>query len=246
MPTSPDDRSPAGEARRGFVPAYASVADELRRRIVEGDYRAGDRLPSEVELGAEFAVSRSTVREALRSLASDHLVVTQRGLHGGSFVALPDTDQVAAAFATDLSLLATGSAVSAHDLLEARRMLEVPAARLAAQRRTSRHLERLGSWLVEGREHDPDQRFDGHRQFHETVVAATGNPLLEVVCGPVFGVLRTRFPRADASDDFWEAVDQDHRDIADAIASADPDRAGEAMDAHLTRLNHIHDHGTHR
>ena len=50
----------------------------------------GDRLPSEVELGQAFGVSRSTVREALRSLSSQHLVYTSRGVTGGSFVSAAD------------------------------------------------------------------------------------------------------------------------------------------------------------
>src|SRR3954468_11719481 len=67
-------------------PAYQQVADQLRALIISGELVAGDRLPPEGELGASFGVSRSTVREALRSLASQGLIETTRGTTGGTFV----------------------------------------------------------------------------------------------------------------------------------------------------------------
>src|ERR1700716_910080 len=92
---SPDapERVPAAAARlrvQRIRPAYRQVADELRRQIIAGLLPAGHRLPNEPELSRAFGVSRSTVREALRVLASQHLIETLRGGRGGSFVAAPD------------------------------------------------------------------------------------------------------------------------------------------------------------
>ena len=70
-------------------PAYQQVADQLRDRILDGSVAAGDRLPTEVELSEIFGVSRSTVREALRVLASRGLIRTTRGTTGGTFFGLP-------------------------------------------------------------------------------------------------------------------------------------------------------------
>jgi DNA-binding transcriptional MocR family regulator len=75
-------------------PAYRQVADELRSQIMRGALAPGERLPSEAELSRAFGVSRSTVREALRSLTSQHLIETLRGVQGGSFVAAPDPARV--------------------------------------------------------------------------------------------------------------------------------------------------------
>ena len=71
------------------APAYQTLADDLRAQIVAGRLRPGERLPTEPQLCARFGLSRSTVREALRLLASQHLIVTTRGVTGGSFVAQP-------------------------------------------------------------------------------------------------------------------------------------------------------------
>ncbi|MFC3242253.1 winged helix-turn-helix domain-containing protein [Gordonia humi] len=64
-------------------PAYAVVADGLRDRILAGDLKPGTRLPVDADLRAEFGVGQSTVREAIRTLASENLVRTVRGATGG-------------------------------------------------------------------------------------------------------------------------------------------------------------------
>src|ERR1051325_7951226 len=71
-------------------PAYQLLADELRADITSGRLQPGERLPPEPELCVKTGVSRSTVREALRLLARQHLIVTTRGVTGGSFVSHPD------------------------------------------------------------------------------------------------------------------------------------------------------------
>src|SRR5438094_8326155 len=105
----------------GRSPAYQQLADELREQITSGRLRPGERLPPEPELCVRTGVSRSTVREALRLLASQHLIVTTRGVTGGSFVAHPDAGQLADGLATGISLLTATAGVGLADLLELRR-----------------------------------------------------------------------------------------------------------------------------
>src|SRR5213083_2811642 len=119
----------------GRAPAYQLLADDLREQITSGQLRPGERLPTEPELCVRSGVSRSTVREALRLLASQHLIVTTRGVTGGSFVAHPDAAQLSEALSTGLTLLSNSAEVGLADLLELRRALEIPAAGLAAVRR---------------------------------------------------------------------------------------------------------------
>lgn len=226
--------SPSGPGPKR--PAYEQVAADLRRQIVVGDLGPGDRLPTEAELTGLFDVSRSTVREALRSLMSQNLVETRRGVTGGTFVAIPDSEAVSDLIEANLGLLAVSRSVEVEELLETREMLEVPAARLAAERRSPDDLDAFRVWLVDPDHVGPEELFEANRGFHQAVVTASGNGLLDVVCRPIFGVLRTRFVRADAPTEFWDQVDIDHRAIADAIASADPDRAADAMREHLARL----------
>jgi DNA-binding FadR family transcriptional regulator len=213
---------------RRIGPAYQQVADELRALIVRGELTAGSRLPTEPELCASFGVSRSTVREALRVLSSQQLVTTTRGVQGGTFVAAPAPGRVSDFLETSIGLMAAAAEVDVSQLLEARELLEAPAAGLAARRRSADHLARMHVALEEGR--------TGDQRFHELIVEACGNPLLELVCRPVFGVLRDRFLRDRAPASFWSRVHRDHAAVLAAIEARDPDAATAEMRAHLGRL----------
>src|SRR5438876_352461 len=72
--------------RTAGISSYQALADGLRAQITSGKLRPGDRLPTEPQLCAQSGLSRSTVREALRLLTSQNLIVTTRGVTGGSFV----------------------------------------------------------------------------------------------------------------------------------------------------------------
>lgn len=217
-------------------PAYRQVADELRRRILTGELEPGDRLPVETDLAESFGVSRSTVREALRSLASQNLVQTTRGVTGGTFVAQPAPNLVSASLATGLGFLTGTAELSVTELLEARDLLEVPAARLAAQRRTDDQLEALLGSLPPRGDVDLSPTFESNRNFHVLVLEAANNRLLGVMTRPVFEVLQTRFLRDRAPASFWKRVHRDHRAIATAVAAGETERAGEEMHTHLAHL----------
>jgi len=124
--------SPA--VRRGGARAYEHLAAHLRTEIVTGRIRPGQRLRSEAALCDQFGVSRATVREALRVLSSQNLIRTSKGAGGGSFATVPSVDHVSESLGESLNLLASSDFVTLEELIEAREMLEVPAARLAARR----------------------------------------------------------------------------------------------------------------
>jgi GntR family transcriptional repressor for pyruvate dehydrogenase complex len=139
-------------------PAYQVLADELRADITSGRLQPGERLPPEPALCVKTGVSRSTVREALRLLASQHLIVTTRGVTGGSFVSHPDAEQLADGLAAGFTLLSNSADVGLADMLELRRALEIPAAELAAARRTEEHLIEIRRALFDPETDDFDTR----------------------------------------------------------------------------------------
>ena len=169
-------------------PAYQLLADELRDDITSGRLRPGERLPPEPELCVRTGVSRSTVREALRLLASQHLIVTTRGVTGGSFVSHPDAEQLADALTTGMSLLTNSPGVGLADLIELRRALEVPAAGLAAARRTDAHLTEIRSALFDPAMDEFDVMLRAHTAYHSAMAKATGNPLFELVTRPLYHI----------------------------------------------------------
>ena len=214
-------------------PAYQLLADELRDDITSGRLRPGERLPPEPELCVRTGVSRSTVREALRLLASQHLIVTTRGVTGGSFVAHPDAKQLSEALSTGLTLLTNTAGIGFADLLGLRRALEIPAAGLAAVRRTEAHLAEIRAALFDPEIDDFDVMLRAHSDFHGAVAKATGNPLFELVTRPLYHVSYGEELVENLPDGYWERIDADHRDLLDCLRRSDPEAATAAARRHL-------------
>lgn len=209
----------------------------MREQVVTGELPAGTRLPNEAVLAQEFGVSRATVREALRSLAAHNLIRTAKGAGGGSYVTLPSVDGVSDFVHSSLSLMTDAEDVTLEELLEARELLEVPAARLAAERCTEEELERL-------RESIPDEplrlgthgQFVYNQDFHLVVIEGCRNALLAIAAQPIFAVLQRNLARSRLGPKFHRAINEQHRSIAAAIATGDADAAGGEMYAHLEFL----------
>jgi GntR family transcriptional repressor for pyruvate dehydrogenase complex len=127
--------------------------------------------------------------------------------------------------------------VTLEELLEVRELLEVPAARLAASRRSEEHLGRLRA-AIPGRPLDLDtqEQFVHNADFHSTVIDASCNTLLSIAAEPVFAVLQTRLSRSRLGRKFHRGVNEHHREIAAAIESAEKQAAGELMHEHLAFL----------
>jgi len=182
------------------------------------------------------------VREALRLLASQHLIVTTRGVTGGSFVAHPSPHLLADTLSTGVHLMLNASTVSAKDLIDVREMLEVPAAGLAALRRTEAHLSALRAATFDPELDDLDERLSANRRFHRVVATASGNPLLEVLTSPLYQVSNERevVETMDTPPD-WAIIDSQHREILRHITARDPEGARAAATAHMGYLRRIVD-----
>src|SRR5919199_2868872 len=210
--------------------AYEQVADQLRELIVNGELPPGHRLPNEAALSVQFGVSRATVREALRVLATQNLIRTTKGATGGSFVILPTADHISDFLSSNISLLSQTESVSLDEFLELREFLEVPAARLAARRHSEEELQRMRAAIPD----DPtglgtEEQFIHNKDFHSQVVLASGNTLLSIAAQPIFSVLQTNLSRSTLGPRFHDQINHDHRAIAAAIADGNEELAGEEM-----------------
>jgi DNA-binding FadR family transcriptional regulator len=217
--------------------AYEDVAEVLLQQILHGGRANGERLPSEIELADEFGVSRATVREALRAIAARGVIRTSKGMGGGSYVQLPTVQHIAGSLATSLDLLSSAEFLSASELFEARLLIEVPAAQLAAQRRTEIDIERLNASIADASaEIDSNIEFENNADFHETILDACGNTMLAIAGRPVFTVLRDGFLRSSLGDEYFETVREHHHEIARAIERGSSQSAGGLMHEHLEYL----------
>jgi GntR family transcriptional repressor for pyruvate dehydrogenase complex len=215
-------------------PAYEQVAVQLRTRILDGTMKPGERLPVESQLAASFGVSRTTIREALRTLNSQDLVYTARGVNGGTFVAPVDAKGFVDNMESRLGLMATNDVITAEELIEVRILIEVPSARLAASRRTREDLDAL-RLAAEGNEVSGTREERGHhsRDFHMAVVWAAHNVLLSSIAAPIFSVWRQL---GLSTTDGWNEIDHEHYEVIEAIERGDGEAAARLTELHLVKM----------
>jgi DNA-binding FadR family transcriptional regulator len=156
------------------------IASAIRDANVAGDLIVDERLPSEAELCAQFDVGRTTVREALKRLAAQSLIRTQRGASGGAFVNRLSFEEAQTQQITTSTLLLSMNAVSFDTACEARFALERACAPLSAARRSADHLAAMRAEIH--RQAQPgltDEAFCASDvSFHRALVDGAGNPVL--------------------------------------------------------------------
>jgi GntR family transcriptional repressor for pyruvate dehydrogenase complex len=216
--------------------AYEQVADQLRALIMSGELAPAQRLPSEAALAAQFGVSRPTIREALRELSALSLIRTTKGANGGSFVTVPTADHISEFLSANIGLLSQTEHVALDEFLEARKLLEVPAARLAAHRCTDTDLERLRA-AIPDRPLEREEQFIYNKDFHSRLLEASGNTLLLICAQPVFSVLQTSLKRSTLPRRFHDRVNNDHRALVAALEAHDEDAVAQQMTEHLDFLS---------
>ena len=218
-----------GEGSAEQVVAY--VRDLIERKRL----RPGDRLPSERELATQIGVSRPTLRMGLHALAAMGCVQSRHG--SGTFI----REGPPALGSEPLSLLAALHDFTPEQMYDARRILEVGAAGLAAECATAELVASLAEEVVSlFASMDDPQRFLFHDiNFHRAVAAASGNPIIAAVVEMVSALYyeQRRVTAAQASDHDLRDAAESHRDIYQAIRARDAEGARRAMNDHLLRAS---------
>jgi GntR family transcriptional repressor for pyruvate dehydrogenase complex len=227
-----------GPARRD---ASEQVAFEIRRYLAARDLRPGERLGTEQELAAEFGVSRPTLREGLRLLASSHLIRAAQGPGGGIFVASTQSEGMRRNVSESIAVMLETDDVSLVELIDARISLEVPLAGLAAQHATPATAAELLTAIAEAEGNDPaSEAFRlADTRFHRAIAAAARNELLRAFTSWTLDVLQpSLIDRIGASIDGVAILDQ-HRAIQRAIRLHQPAAAQRAMRRHLVYMREL-------
>lgn len=226
--------------RFGHVEGDASerIAHEIRLYLERSDLQPGDRIGTEKELAREFGVSRPTLREAVRLLTGTHLIRVSQGRTGGIFVAGTVNDAIGHSVATSVAAMLATESVTLCQLLEARMLLEVPLAGLAAEKATASVVAELECAIVESEGRNPadDDFRAADTRFHEIIARTAGNDLLMAFTRWSLEVLQPSLI-AHIGDllDADELIDQ-HRAIARAIRRRQPGAARRAMERHLAYI----------
>lgn len=221
----------------------AQIAQAIRDAIVSGDMIVDERLPSEAELAEQFNVSRPTVREALKRLAAQSLIRTQRGAFGGAFVNRLSYAEAYGQQITTATLLLSMNAVSFDVACEARYALERACTPLAAERRTPDHLATMRAETHrQGQPGLSDESFCASDvTFHRALVDAAGNPVLSYQLAGAVEAMQPLMNMITFTARSREEIVSFHTRIADAIEAQNSDAAQvtlhelEAYTLHLAR-----------
>lgn len=220
---------------RSVEGSTAQVVSYVRHLIERGELRPGDRLPAERDLAIHIGVSRPTVRAGLRALSAMGVVQSRHG--SGTFI--PEGPPSLGSEA--LSFLAALHGFTREEMYEARRILEVGAAGLAAERATHEQIATLAEEVAGmfASMNDPRVFLVHDINFHRAVAAASGNPiiasLVEMVSALYYESRRETATRASDLD-LRDAAEM-HRRIYQAIRTHDSETARQVMHAHLIQAS---------
>jgi GntR family transcriptional repressor for pyruvate dehydrogenase complex len=211
------------------------VVTHIRRLIERGELRPGDRLPAERHLAARLGVSRPSVRAGLRALSAMGVVQPRHG--SGTYI--PDGPPVLGS--EPLSFLAALHGFTGLEMYEARRILEVGAAGLAAERASEEQIRKLAEDVASlfAALESPQVFLVHDINFHRSVAAASGNPIVASMMEMVSALYydRRRQTAARASERDLRDAAEAHRRIYEAIRARDADAARQAMNQHLLQAS---------
>ncbi len=214
------------------TPISRGIAHRLEQLILDGDYKPGQKIPSERQLTQKLGVSRSLVREALKELHGRGIIETHHGK--GSFVSdiLP-----VVADESVLMHLFQGHSRTLYDLLEVREQLEGQAAKLAAERGTQQDFYRITKAMEALEESDALVNAKLDHDFHRAIAEASHNPVLIHVLNSLKGLtlqsVQVTLSNLSHRNNIKQQIDKHHRQIYNAILSRQPQWAFKAATSHV-------------
>ncbi|WP_128543518.1 FadR/GntR family transcriptional regulator [Larkinella soli] len=196
-----------------------AVVDELQQRITSGQYRIGEKLPTEPELMQQFGVGRSTIREAIRILSNSGLIRVQQGL--GTFVELQQS--LTAPFHHSLQR------AEGDDLNEVRQLLELKIAEKAAINRTQDDIDRMTRFLEKRHEaalkNKPVECIEADIEFHISLANAAKNDILAELYRIIANKMKKSFIEVFITTETLLSKQDLHSALLQSIVEKDPKKA---------------------
>jgi GntR family transcriptional repressor for pyruvate dehydrogenase complex len=212
---------------------YEQIVQQIEDSILKGALQAGAQLPAERDLAHQFGVSRTAVREAMKTLREKGLVEAYAGR--GTFV----TNGSARSMRQTLDRVMRGDpSEGAVQLVEVREILEPEIAALAAQRsdEEARSAMRESIAVMDAARLDAEAFIEGDLDFHLALAEAAANPLILSLIDSIVSLLREQRMRTYYIEGGAERGQYHHKRIMEAIDHRDPQGAREAMRAHLRQV----------
>src|SRR5271169_2036253 len=212
---------------------YEQIVQQIEESILKGTLKPGDQLPAERELAQRFGVSRTAVREAVKALREKGLVEAYSGR--GTFI----TDGTTQAVRQSLDLMVKiGQPEGSTHLAEVRAILEPEIAALAATRVQEGELAtmREAVAVMDRAGKDPEIYIEADLDFHLALAEGAANPLILSLLDSIVALLREQRMRIFKVPGGPERGQVHHKRILDAVQHHDPDKARDAMRAHLDQV----------
>lgn len=212
---------------------YQQIAKQIEQRILSGELREGDRLPTERELALQFRASRTAVREAMKTLAQKGLVDMRPGR--GTIV----IDGTSQAMRLSLGLMMrVGQLSNTVDLVEVREILEPEIAALAAARAQPEQIlaMQVAVRAMDASLNDADAYIAADNDFHRALARATQNELILALVDSVVDLLSAQRKQIFAVAGGPERGQIHHKLLLASVIDGNPQAAREAMQAHLQQV----------
>ncbi|MFT3962969.1 FadR/GntR family transcriptional regulator [Propionivibrio sp.] len=220
--------------------ACDQIVERIKQSIISGEFKIGERLPTELQLTEMFGVSRVPVREALRTLRQAGFLVTKHGV--GTFVNIVSPDIMGNEFGAFMFL----QDKSIIEMLQLRRLLEVESARLAAMNATAMDVKKIKEFEALAREEILKLRagkdnsfYAADLGFHVAIAEASHNGIYVRFINSIHETLHFhQFLSLRETTDHDEVI-QYHQGVCAAIVERNPEKASSMMDGHIKRVEKL-------
>jgi GntR family transcriptional repressor for pyruvate dehydrogenase complex len=218
--------------------AYEDIVQQIQTLIEDGKLKRNDLLPSERDLSETFRVSRTTVREAIRTLESMKLLQSRQG--DGTYVLASSEESLIHPLAAALF----NEKDDIRDIFYIRKIIEPHVAELAAENATAKEIEELERILRQQEESSGqrDKIIETDSAFHNFMVKATANRVMErliVVLIDLSMQAREKYLTEDESDERAKKSLEGHHRVLSAIKKGDGDAARKSMLQHIEEIEEI-------
>ena len=212
------------------------IVGQIREFICDGILKPGDRLPAERELAERLEVSRSSLREAMRALELQGLVVSRPG--AGTFVSAESLDTLLSMMSASMN----HERETLNEIFEVRHLLEPQIAVLAAERATTEDIELMEKALDEQEAQISmgETGVQGDTAFHFALAQATRNSALVKVISTIADILRESRDQSLQTPGRPQRSLTSHRHVLDMIRRKDAEGARAAMEYHLSDVERAH------
>lgn len=214
---------------------FEQIAEQIEKRILDGELKSGDRLPTERDLAEQFHASRTAVREAMKILAQKGLIEMRPGR--GTIV----IDGVHEAMQNSIGLamkLKLGEVGGSDNLVEVREILETEIVALAAARASEKEIAamREAITVMDASLSDADNYIAADNRFHEALAQATQNTLILILVKSIVNPLSEQRKQIFAVEGGPQRGQMHHKRILESVVKRDPESARDAMRAHLRQV----------